>query len=141
MKRAWWLLAILLLLTSTALAQEPRVMPQVVVYARFVYVTTYDGPPWSSNVLPEDRQAAGDVEGALRTWGKYALVYRPQQADIILVVQKRPSEDILAVYQGKLGASSIPLWRGMQEGGLDSKELPLMTRFRTAVEAAEIQKR
>jgi hypothetical protein len=114
-------------------------MPQLVVYARFVYVTTYDGPSWSNNVLPEDRRAVGDVEGALRTWGKYTLVYRPEEADIILVVQKRPSEDILAVYKGKLGASSIPLWRGMKEGGLDSKELPLMTSFRKAVEAAETQ--
>ena len=116
-------------------------MPQVVVYARFVYVTTYDGPSWSSKVQPEDRRAVGDVEGALRAWGKYMVVYRPEEADIILVVQKRPSEDILAVYNGKLGASSIPLWRGMKEGGLDPNELPLMTRFRQAVEAAETQKR
>jgi len=125
-------------------------MPQLVVDARFVYVTTYDGPSWSwsSNVLPGDRQAVGDVEGALQTWAKYTLVYRPEEADIILVVQKRTSEDILAVYQGqgglylyKLAESSMPLWRGMKEGGLDSKELPLMTEFRKAVEAAEAQKR
>lgn len=135
-------------------------MPQLVVAARFVYVTTYDGPPWSRDVLVDDRQAVGDVEAALRSWGRYTLVYRPEEADIILVVQKRPKEDTLAVYRGKGGASSmrhwrgmegtpsipleaassIPLWRGMQEGGLDSKELPLMTRFRKAVEAAAAPK-
>ena len=112
-------------------------MPQL-VSARFVYVTTYDGPPWFSNVLPEDRQAVGDVEDALRAWAKYTVVLRPDEADIILVVQKRPSEDILALYQ--LDAS-IPLWRGMKEGGLDPKELPLMTNFRKAVETAESQNR
>ena len=121
-------------------------MPQL-VSARFVYVTTYDGPPWSwsSVMLPEDRQAVGDVEDALRTWGRYIVVYRPEVADIILVVQKRPTEDILAVYEarqvyhGKQVASSIPLWRGMMVGGLASKELPLVTSFRKAVEAADTQ--
>ena len=121
-------------------------MPQL-VSARFVYVTTYDGPPWSwsSNMLTGDRQAVGDVEGALQTWGKYILVYRPEVADIVLVVQRRPTEDILAayeskqVYQGKQVVSSIPLWRGMMVGGLASKELPLVTSFRKAVEAAETQ--
>ena len=113
-------------------------MPQLVVSARFVYVTTYDGPPWFSSVLPEERQAVADVEDALRAWGKYTVVLRPDAADLILVVQRRPTEDVLAVYQ--LGAS-IPLWRGMKEGGLSSKELPLMANFRKAVERAELQNR
>ncbi len=111
-------------------------MPQLVLNARYVYVTTYDGPPWSSNVLPSDRQAVGDVEAALRAWGKYMVVVRPEEADLIFVVQKRPSEDILAVYQGRPVRSSIPIWRGMQEGGLDSKDMPLMAKFRKSVEAA-----
>ena len=138
MKRAWWYLAILLLLSCTAaLAQEPDVMPQLVVNARYVYVTTYDGPYWSPNVIPEDRRAAGDVEEALRAWGKYMVVPRAEEADLIFVVQARPSEDTLAVYRGRPVLSSIPLWRGMQKGGLDSKELPLVAKFRKAVEAAE----
>jgi len=138
MKRAWWLLAILLLLgSSAALAQEPTVMPQLVVNARYVYVTTYDGPSWSPNVLPDDRRAAGDVEEALRAWGKYMVVPRPEDAELIFVVMARPSEDILAVYRGRPVLSSIPLWREAQKGGLDSKDMPLMAKFRKAVEAAE----
>ena len=115
MKCAWWLLASLSLLSCTAaLAQEPPVMPQLVVNARYAYVTTYDGPSWSSYVLPEERRAVGDVEAALQAWGKYVVVHRPEEADIIVVVQKRPTEDTLAVYRGKPGASSTPLSRGTQ---------------------------
>jgi len=138
MKWFWRLFAILMVFTCLALlAQEPRTMPQLVVQARYVYVTTYDGAPWSGEVLSEDRQAVADVENALQAWGKYIVVYRPGEADLILVVQRRPSEDVLAVYDAKVGGSSIPLWRGMGRGGLDSKELPLLTKFRKAVEKAE----
>jgi hypothetical protein len=139
MKRAWWLLAIFLvvLTCSAAFAQEPKVMPQLVVHARFVYVTSYDGPPWSGNVLPEDRQAVSDVQDGIMKWGRYTLVYWPGEADLILVVQRRGSEDVLAVYDAKLpGASSMPLWRGMEQGGLDPKEMPLLSRFQASVEAA-----
>lgn len=142
MKRAGWLLALFLLFVSctAALAQEPKVMPQLVVQARFVYVTTYDGNQWSPNLLPEDRQAVTDVQDALKKWGKYIVVYRPEDADIILAVQKRGTEDVLAIYQAGLGASSTPLWRGMQQGGLDSQEMELMTRFQRAVEKAQAAK-
>lgn len=111
-------------------------MPQLVVHARFVYVTSYDGPDYSADVLPEDRQAISDVQDAVMKWGKYTLVYRPEEADLLLVVQKRGSEDVLAVYEAGRGANSTPLWRGMQEGGLDSPEMSLMTRFQKSVEAA-----
>ena len=143
MKRAGWILALFLLAMGTAaLAQEPKVMPQLVVNARFVYVTSYDGPPWSGNVLPQDRQAIVDVQDSIMKWGKYILVYRPEEADLIFVVQKRGSEDVLAVYDARLpGASSQWLWRGMQQGGLDSRELELMTRFQKAVEKAEPPKK
>jgi hypothetical protein len=142
MKRAGWLVALFLLFAScmAALAQEPKVMPQVVVQARFVYVTTYDGNQWSPNLLPEDRQAVSDVQDALKKWGKYIVVYRPEEADIILAVQKRGTEDVLAVYQAGLGASSTPLWRGMQQGGLDPQEMELTTRFQRAVEKAQAAK-
>jgi hypothetical protein len=109
-------------------------MPQLVAQARFVYVTTYDGPSSSAKVLPEDRQAVSDVQDALMKWGKYTVVYEPGQADLILVVQRQGREDVLAVYQGRLGGSPNPLWRRMAEGGLDSQEMPLFTDFRNAVE-------
>jgi len=139
-KRFSSLLAIFVLLACTAaLSREKsrQIMPRLVADARFVYVTTYDGPSWSSNVLPEDRQAVSDVQDALTKWGKYTVVYEPGRADLILVVQRRGSEDLLAVYQGR---SANPLWRGMAQGGLDSQEMPLFTDFRQAVEQAAARK-
>ena len=141
MKRAGWLVAFLLLLSCTAaLAQEPKVMPQLVVSARFVYVTSYDGPPWSGNVLPQDRQAIVDVQDSLMKWGKYILVYRPEEADLIMIVQRRGGEDVLAIYDNKPFNGS-PLWRGMQQGGLDTREMTLMTKFQRAVDKAEPPKK
>ena len=136
MKRAWpWLAIFVMLGCTAALAREkPRqVMPRLVADARFVYVTTYDGPSESANVLPEDRQAVSDVQDALIKWGKYTVVYEPGKADVILVVQRRGGEDVLAVYEV---GRAIPLWRGMSNGGLDSQELPLFSDFRRAVEEA-----
>lgn len=141
MKRAGWLWALFFLFVSctAALAQEPKVMPQLVVKARFVYVTSYDGPPWSGDVLPQDRQAIVDVQDSIMKWGKYILVYRPEEADLIVIVQKRGSEDVLAVYDNKPFNGS-PVWRGMQQGGLDSKEMELMTKFQRAVTKADTAK-
>ncbi len=138
MKCACWAIAILSLMTCVAaVADEPQTVPKLVVNARYVYVTTFDGDPILPDVLSEDRQAVADVENAFRAWGKFMVVYRPIDADLIVVVQKRGSEDVLAVYDAKLGPGSIPLWRGMRRGGLDSKELPLVSSFRAAVEEAE----
>jgi len=133
-------MAIFLLLASTAALSKPRseqLMPRLVDNARFVYVTSYDGPSWSARLLPEDRQAISDVQDALIKWGKYKVVYEPGRADIILAVQRRGGEDVLAVYQVR---SANPLWRGMADGGLDSLEMPLFTDFRNAVERAAAPK-
>jgi hypothetical protein len=55
--------------------------------------------------------------------GKADVVYRPEEADIILAVQSRPTEDVLAVYQAHeagigSGPSQTYLWRAMARGGL-----------------------
>jgi hypothetical protein len=142
MKRFWTFLAILMVLTfTTALAQEAATMPRLVADAHFIYVTTFDGPSWSTYARTDDLRAIGDVEAALRAWGKYMVVSRPSSADIILVVQKHANGDTLGVYRGHASSSSIPLWRVTQKNGLDPKDLPLVTKFRKAVEALDSQKR
>lgn len=130
---------VVVVMGALAFAQEKpkQVMPQLIVTARYVYVTSYDGPPWAPDVLWEDRQAIADVENAIRDWGKYIVVMRPEDADLIILVQRRGSEDVFAVYDRRLGATTPPLWREMRRGGLDSGELPLFSDFRNAVEAAE----
>jgi hypothetical protein len=112
-------------------------MPRTLSNARFVYVTAYDGDQFDSRLLPDDRAAIGRVEDAIGKWGKLTVVYRPQAADIILVVQSRGSEDVLAVYDAhsgdaRSGPSQTYLWRVMGRGGLQTNEMPLFSEFEKA---------
>jgi hypothetical protein len=122
-------------LTGSALASK-RVpdMPRILANARFVYVTAYDGSQFDPNLLPEDRAAIGRVQEAIQKWGKLMLVYRPEDADIILVVESRPSEDVLAVYDAHSPHSETYLWRVMACAGLQKGEVPLVSEFKTAWE-------
>jgi hypothetical protein len=131
---------VLLACTAALPREKPKqALPRLVAEAQFVYVTSYDGPPWKGDILPEDRQAVADVQEALGKWGKYIVVYEPAKADLIFAVQRRGGEDVLAVYQNR-PLSSVPLWRGMAQGGLDSHEMPLLTDFRKAVEKSAAAK-
>jgi hypothetical protein len=69
--------------------------------------------------------------------GKLIVVYKPQEADVVLAVQSRSSEDVLAVYDAHSGdASSRPsqtyLWRVMGRAGLQKGEMPLFSQFEKA---------
>ena len=63
-------------------------------------------------------------------WGKLTLVYRPEDADVILVVESRPSEDVLAVYDAHMPQTY--LWRVMGRSGLQKDETPLLSEFEKA---------
>jgi len=107
------------------------------VNARYVYVTSYDGDQFNIHLLPEDRQAIGTVQDAIQKWGKFMLVYEPGQADIVLMVMSRPSEDVLAVYDSHgWPANSQYLWRMMGRNGLQEGEAPLVTNLEKAYQAA-----
>jgi hypothetical protein len=97
----------LALTTSSAAAASGNTpqMPRTLSNARFVYVAAYDGDQFNPNLLPDDRAAISRVEDAIQKWGKLTVVYRAQDADIILLVQSRPSEDVLAVYDAHSGLS------------------------------------
>ena len=129
-------LALTTLSTATAAGTVPQ-MPRTLANARFVYVTAYAGDQFDPQLLPEDRAAIGSVENAIQKWGKLIVVYRRQDADIILAVQSRPSEDVLAVYDAHSGdagsrPSSTYLWRVMGRGGLQKGEVPLFSQFEKA---------
>jgi hypothetical protein len=129
-------LAVATLSAGAAAATIPE-MPRTLSNARFVYVTAYDGDQFSPNLLPEDRAAIARVEDGIEKWGKLILVYNPQEADIILAVQSRPSEDVLAVYDAHSGdwgsrPSQVYLWRVMARGGLQKGEVPLFSQFEKA---------
>jgi hypothetical protein len=139
-------LTAVLLATTLALAapKPPKVnspqnvppFPGTLVNARYVYVTSYDGDQFDINLLPEDRQAIGAVEDALQKWGKFTLVYEPRQADIVLMVMSRPSEDVLAVYDARGWPDNQYLWRMMGRGGLQPSETPLLTDLEKAFDQA-----
>jgi len=128
---------ILTMITAVAWAENAPQMPRIFANARFVYVAAYDGDQFNPNLLPEDREAISRVQDSIQKWGKLTVVYRPQDADVMVLVQSRPSEDVLAVYDAHGGdASSRPsqtyLWRVMGRGGLQKGEMPLVSEFEKA---------
>ena len=66
-------------------------------------------------------------------------MYQPSQADIIILVTSRPSEDLLAVYDAHQGPGGNYLWRVMGHDGLQAGETPLVTQFEKGFESVEKQ--
>jgi hypothetical protein len=132
----------LLLLATTLAVAAPKpskgvpAFPGTLVNARYVYVTSYDGDQFNPDLLPEDRRAIGTVQDAMQKWGKFVVVYEPRQADIILMVTSRPTEDILAVYDAHGWPDNQYLWRMMGRSGLQPNESPLVTNLEKSFERA-----
>jgi len=120
-------------------AKEPA-FPGILANARYVYVSSYDGDQFDPNLLPEDRNAIGAVQNAIQEWGKLVIVYRPSEADIIILVMSRPSEDVMAVYDARPWPSGNFLWRVMGRDGLQSGETPLVTQFEKGFESVQKDK-
>ena len=82
------LAVIALLMTAPILmAKDKTIMPAIVTHATYVMVTTYNGDELSPRVTPDDRQAISDVKAALQKWGRYSLVYTPNEAELLIVVR------------------------------------------------------
>ncbi len=131
----------LLLLMGTALARPAAdknapPFPGTLVNARYVYVTSYDGDQFNPGVLPQDRRAISAVQDAVEKWGKWVVVYKPQEADVVLMVMSRPSEDVLAVYDSHGWPANEFLWRVSAREGLQKNETPLFIQMRKAFEKA-----
>jgi hypothetical protein len=125
------LLCLMMIGVAAAASKNPPPMPRILVNSRFVYVTAYDGNEFSTDLLPDDRAAIARVQDAIQKWGKLTLVYRAEDADVILAVESRPSEDVLAVYDAKSPGQTY-LWRVMGRSGLQKGETPLITEFQNA---------
>jgi hypothetical protein len=124
---------------SPAIAKVPA-FPGTLANASYVYVASDDGDQFDTNLLPEDRNAISAVQDAIQNWGKLTLVYRPSEADIIILVTSRPSEDVMAVYDGHQGPRGNYLWRVMGRDGLASGETPLVTQFEKGFESVQEHK-
>jgi hypothetical protein len=146
MKRFSLLAAILMMMTAiSALAASSSntanvpAFPGTLANARYVYVAAYDGDQFDPNLLPEDRKAIGAVQDAIQKWDNLTLVCQPSEADIIILVTSRPSEDVMAVYDAH-GSRGNYLWRVMGRDGLASGETPLVTQFEKAFESVQKHK-
>jgi hypothetical protein len=111
--------------------------PGTLANARYVYVASYDGDQFDPNLLPADQAAIGAVQNAIQEWGKLIVVYRPSEADIVILVTSRPSEDLLAVYDARPWPSGNFLWRVMGRDGLQAGETPLVTQFEKGFESVQ----
>ena len=148
MRRFYFLAAILTVVAamlSVASASNPKgsrvpAFPGILANARYVYVAAYDGDQFNPSLLSEDRDAISAVQEAIHHWGKLTLVYRPSEADIVILVTSQPSEDVLAVYDAHQGVSGNFLWRVMGRDGLQSGETPLVTQFEKGFESVQRHK-
>ena len=125
--------------TPNSITAKVPAFPGILTNARYVYVASYDGDQFDPNLLPEDRDAIGAVQNAIQKWGKSMIVYRPSEADIIILVTSRPSEDLLAVYDAHEPDGNF-LWRVMGRDGLQSGETPLVTQFEKGFESVQKHK-
>ncbi|MGC2197518.1 MAG: hypothetical protein WA628_22795, partial [Terriglobales bacterium] len=143
MRKLWFGIGVMLLLAVAAFAApqvshsaQDRPFPAILRNARYVYVAAYDGDQFNPDLLSQDRAAIAAVEDSIRQWGRLAIVYRPSEADIILLVQSRPSEDVLAVYDAHFSGGQY-LWRAMGRDGLQTGEAPLVTEFEKGFDAVQ----
>ena len=146
MKRVSLVAVTLTLLAALSAAAAPKpstatvpVFPGILANARYVYVASYDGDQFDHNLLPEDRNAISAVQDAIQKWDKLVIVYRPSEADIIILVTSRPSEDLMAVYDAHHSSGNF-LWRVMGRDGLQSGETPLVTQFEKGFESVQKHK-
>jgi hypothetical protein len=116
-------------------AAKVPAFPGTLANAHYVYVASYDGDQSDPNLLTDDRNAIGVVQTAILDWGKLMLVFRPSDADIVILVTSRPSEDLLAVYDARQWPRGTFLWRVTARGGLQSSEAPLVTQFEKGFES------
>ena len=146
MKRFSLLAAILIMMTAISALAAPSpstanvpAFPGTLANARYVYVASYDGDQFNPNLLPDDREAISAVQDTIQKWGKLTLVYEPSQADIIILVTSRPSEDVMAVYDAHAPGGNY-LWRVMGRDGLASGETPLVTQFEKGFDSVQKHK-
>ena len=136
MKKISVVIALLALLSLGALAEQKSGdgwnALGVVRNARYVYVTSYDGPQFSPYLLPQDETAISAVQKAMQQAG-YVVVYEPWQAEMVLAVQARPSSDLLAVYDGGPHRMGTYLWRAEAKNGFSGQNPLLVDQLQQAL--------
>ena len=80
--------AVVLAVPAAAQKKNKDEVSESITTAKYVYVEAYDGPEWNPRLTGEDRKAIADVERAVRSWGRYQLVLRRSEAEVVLQVRK-----------------------------------------------------
>jgi hypothetical protein len=105
--------------------------PTALAGAKFVFVEIYEGPrplPQVTNpdaapddraaradgtyaaldprITPEDREALGDIQAALKKWGYYTVTLNRRDADLLILVRKGRTAD--AYVGGRVGNNPPP---------------------------------
>ncbi len=79
--------AVLFILGGSLHAQTNAAFMNQILIARFVMVTTENGDPFDPKVISNDRSAAGDIQNKIIDWKRFTLVYRKEDADIVIAVR------------------------------------------------------
>lgn len=147
------------------------VLPGVILHAHYVYVTAFRGDQFNARVMQADRFAINSVIDALKKWGRYAVTYDQNNADLVLVVRKGKIADLKVggqVSTGTPGTSAgsfggiegggpddtlmvmenngppldtSALWRRSAPNGLDGPDPSLVAAFKKDVEQAAANKK
>jgi len=77
--------------TAPAKTKKEAQLSRLFCHAQYVYVETTEGDPdvEVARDYPDDYKAAIGVEQRMQHWGRYTLVYQPDQADLVWVVWKQ----------------------------------------------------
>lgn len=87
---------LLFLLPAMVFAQgkKKHMLPAIFNSARYVYVESVDGDIYSPGLSRADRDAIGDLQSALRSWGRYIVTTNRSEAELVFVLRTgRTSEN------------------------------------------------
>jgi hypothetical protein len=92
-------------------AQKKPVIPEVITKARYVMVLAQREAEIGQQRDFEDERVIGEAESALAKWGRYKVVYRKDEADLIITVRRA------ATVTGRIGGGVGGTGNGQRRGG------------------------
>jgi hypothetical protein len=158
---------------AAALAAPAAAAPALLAQARYACLGYDLGSGFvaetdvRADVLPEEREALQRIRALLEQWGRYVVLVRPAQCDLLIAVRKgrlvgfgggiriggspgRGGGGPVGTGPGGGAHLSSPddmmevfdrggslIWRGMKPGGLSGTGPPLWDAFRAEVEKAD----
>lgn len=162
-----WLLGALAFALGLQAGERP--VPREIAEARYVALAFDVGDaliaewaPDDPRVWPDDRDRLAALRTEIASWGRYQVVSRPGQAEIVIAIRggraatlgggtaampgTTADRQLGRTFRGEMGSSDdalfvygsmsrgTPLWRGQMAGGLSGSPSPLFERLRADVE-------